>query len=81
MLYNMYIKHKCKDTHTFPHIWHRSLHLVSDPGLQGSPLDAHRKGGMSAPSFRINYDTRDKLWLIMLQNVTFPGKPMTTLRR
>ena len=24
--------------------------------------DAHQKISMSAPSFRINYDTRDKLW-------------------
>ena len=48
-------------TYTFPYIWHRSLHLVSHPGLQSTPLDAHREGSMSAPSFRKNYDTRYKL--------------------
>ena len=60
--------------YTFPYIWHRSLHLVSHPGLPSTPLDAHREGSMSAPSFRNNYDTRDKLWRIMFKNVAFPGR-------
>ena len=60
--------------YTFPYIWHRSLHLVSHPRLRSTPLDAHRDGSMSAPSFRKNYDTRDKLWPIMFQNATFPSK-------
>ena len=60
--------------YTFQHIWHRSLHLVSHPGLQSTPLDAHREGSMSAASFRIDYDTRDKLWPIIFQNTTFAGK-------
>ena len=60
--------------YTFQYIWHRFLSLVSDPGLQSTPLDAHREVSMSAPSFRINCDTRDKLWPIMFQNLTFPSK-------
>ena len=60
--------------YTFPYIWHRSLHLVSHPGLQSTPWDAHRKGSMSAPSFRKNYDMRNKLWPIMFQNLTFPSR-------
>ena len=37
-------------------------------------LDLHGHGTMSAPSLRKNSDTRDKLWLIMLQNAAFPSK-------
>ena len=33
---------------------------------------------MSATSFGINYDTRDKLWPIMFQNATVPGKTHDT---
>ena len=61
-------------TYTFPYIWHRSLHLVSDPGLQSTPLDVNREGSMSAASIRKDYDTRDKLWPIIFQNATFPRK-------
>ena len=60
--------------HTFPYIWHGSLAIATHPGLQSTPLDAHRDEGMSAPSFRQNYDTRDKLWPIMFQKATFPSK-------
>ena len=56
------------------YIRHRSLHLVSLLGLQSTPLDAHRDWSMSAASFRINCDTRDKLWPVMFQNAIFPGK-------
>ena len=65
-------------TYTFPYICHRSLNLVSDAGLQSTPLDAHRGGSMSAPSLRKNYDTRDKLWPIMFQNAIFPSKTHDT---
>ena len=55
-------------------IWHRSLHPVGRLWLQSTPLDAHRDGSMSAASFRVSYDTRDKLWPIMFQNAIVPGK-------
>ena len=63
------------NTHAYIYIWHQSLHLVSHPGLQSTPLDAQRDGNMSAASFSKNYDTRVEFWPIMFQNVTFPGKP------
>ena len=47
--------------YNFPYIWHRSLHLVSDPGLQRTALDVHREDSMPAPSFRKSCDTRNKL--------------------
>ena len=56
------------------YIRHRYLQLVSLPGLQGTPLDAHQDGSMSAASFRNNYETRDGLWQIIFQNATGPGK-------
>ena len=62
---------------TFPYVWHPFLHLVNDPGLQSTPLDAHREGSTSAPSFRKNYDMRDKLWPIRFHNTTLLAKPVT----
>ena len=49
-------------------------HSVSHPGLQITPLDAHRGGSMSAASFSKNYDTRVQFWPIMFQNAVFLGK-------
>ena len=51
------------------------------PRAARTPLDAHRDGSMSAPSFRINYNTRDELWPAMFQNTIVPVKtadPLTT---
>ena len=36
-------------------------HLARHPGLQSTPLDAHRKMSMSRESFRLNYGARGEL--------------------
>ena len=56
------------------YVRHWSLHLVSHPGLQSTPLDARRDGNVSAADFNKNYDTRIKIWPLVCQNVIFSDK-------
>ena len=56
------------------YVWHQPLHLVSHPGLQSTPLDAHRGGDAYPANFAQNYDTRAESWPIMFQNVTCPDE-------
>ena len=64
--------------YTFQGIWHRSLRLGSHPGLQGTPLDAHRDDSMLAARFSKNYDTIFRSWPLMYQNVIFSDETMNS---
>ena len=58
----------------FPHILQWSLHVVSHPGPQSTPLHAHRDGNMSPANVSKSYDMGVEVWPAMFQNVTLLDK-------
>ena len=41
---------------TNTYTWHQLLNSISNPGLQGTPSDAHQDESMSAARFGLIYD-------------------------